>query len=344
MRADRERLLKSLQILQPGLSPKESVEQSSCFVFTDNRIVTFNDEVACCCKSPAKGLTGAVSAKQLMELLTRMTEDEVDLQSGKSELIVKGKRRSAGIRMESEIALPFSSVEQAKVWRPVHEHFVESIALAAACASSDETQFEVTCVRIHPKWVEACNEHQAIRCRFPTGFENVALARCSSIKHIIGMGAVEFSETETWLHFRNANKDILSCRRFDEEFPDLKEIVSLTGKRAVLPKGLADAADKAAIFLSDVAPDDQQVLVKLGGGKLTLLGEGTMGWYRETKKCKYDGKPIEFLISPRLLIEIVNKYTDCRISDKVLRVDGSHFTYCASLGKPGEIQESDSEE
>jgi hypothetical protein len=68
-RINREEFLRNLESVEPGLSPREILEQSSCFIFQKGWIKTFNDEVACKIKSPLK-LEGAVQAAPLLAILS----------------------------------------------------------------------------------------------------------------------------------------------------------------------------------------------------------------------------------------------------------------------------------
>ena len=43
----REAFLRTLEAVQPGLDPTGAIEQSSCFIFKDGAVMTFNDEVSC---------------------------------------------------------------------------------------------------------------------------------------------------------------------------------------------------------------------------------------------------------------------------------------------------------
>ena len=54
---------------------------------------------------------------------------------------------------------------------------------------------------------------------------------------------------------------------------------------------------------------------------------------REARKVKYDGPPIKFMISPRLLTEILKRTTDCVITKDRLVIDGGKFTYVGCLGQ-----------
>ena len=47
MKINRMNLLNVLESVHPGLSKRDMVEQSACFVFQGGRVITFNDEIAC---------------------------------------------------------------------------------------------------------------------------------------------------------------------------------------------------------------------------------------------------------------------------------------------------------
>ena len=62
MQINRQNLQKALEIVKPGLSNKEIIEQTTSFAFIDGKVVTYNDEISIC--HPVEGLTleGAVKA------------------------------------------------------------------------------------------------------------------------------------------------------------------------------------------------------------------------------------------------------------------------------------------
>ena len=102
-----------------------------------------------------------------------------------------------------------------------------------------------------------------------------------------------------------------------------------------LPKGLGEAADKAAIVAAD-DPADAKVEISLRPGRLRLKGRGAKGWYVEAKKVNYKGALLTFLVAPTLLAELVKKYNECHVSADKLRVDGGKLSYLCALGVPAE--------
>lgn len=339
---NRSEFLARLECVQPGLSPRDIVEQSSCLVFRGGAVWTYNDEVACRATSGLpKDFEGAVQAKQLLDVLRKLGEDDVELHLGEKELIVVGKGRRAGVRMDEEILLPLDKLErpQKEMWRELPENFTDAVGMVAECAGKDESQFAMTCVHFHGKWIEACDNSQLTRYRIKTGIEKPFLVRRDSLKHITTLGMTRISETDAWVHFRNGNGLTLSCRRYIESYPDLNPLLTVEAPEQInLPKGLVEAAQKAEIFSAE-NPDSNNVIIEIKPGKLRIKGVGVFGWYSEVKKINYNAAPIAFLIGPKLLATICKKHNECAIGNGRLMVDGGKWKYVTCLGTPAKIEE-----
>lgn len=329
MLVNREQLLQTLESIQPGLNPRDVIEQSACFVFRGKRVYTFNDEIACAARSML-GVTGAVPAEPLLNLLRKLPEEELDIAAGEGLLVVKGKRRGADIPMEAEIQLPIDSVEAPTEWTPLPTDFTDAIGHAQICVGKDGTKYAF--VHIHPKWIESCDSMQLIRYRIATGLREPVLVRGSSVKHVVALGVTEFCETDSWLHFRNANRTIFSCRRYLDDYMNLGKLLDVTGDPWTIPKGLAEACDKAQIFsAANADPTNNVVNIQLTPGKVRIRSTGAMGRYWESKKLAYTGKPVNFVISPKMLMDIVGRHSECIITEERLKVDGGKWKYIGCL-------------
>lgn len=337
MRVNREELLHQLEAVQPGLSPREIVEQSSCFVFKDKRVMAYNDEVACSHKCELD-ITGAVEAAKLVKILAKMPEEEVDVEAGEGELIIRGKGRKVQIRMETTILLGIDSVEKPEEWKPLHEDFCEALSIVQQCAGKDEDHFNLTCINIAKKWVEAADDFQMCRYRLKTGVTDSMLVKRDSLKSVPAFGMTEFAETPAWLHFRNPAGLTLSCRRWIDDYPDLSPFLDVTGDKIQLPKGLAKEAEIAEICTED--NEESEVMIKLSDGKLRIIGAATSGSarYVANKAANYSGPPIAFLIPPKLLGELI-KHNECEVAKECLKVDGGKFIYITRLGAVDEGKE-----
>jgi hypothetical protein len=336
---NREVLLQQLESVQAGLSSREIIEQSSCFVFKDGNVVTFNDEVSCSRPCELGSFTGAVQAAPLLSILQKLADESLDVTVEEGELRLHSKRREVGIRHEEKVELPVGSVEAPGKWIPLTEEFLEGIRRVQESASTDQSKFVMTCIHLHPKWIEACNNYQAHRAVLKTGVKASTLVRKDAIKHVVTLGMTEFSETTTWIHFRNKAGLVLSARRYVEEYPDLTKLFEFEGSAITLPKGLAQAAERASVFSAE-SSDDNQVLVELNPtkGLMRVKGHGASGWYREVKKVKYEGPAMSFLVSPETLIDITSDHSDAEVTTGRLRVTTGKVTFVTCLGAVEDLQ------
>lgn len=330
MKVNREKLLATLECVAPGLSTREMIEQSSCFAFQDGRVFTYNEEMACSHSSPLK-IEGAVQSGALLEILRVLPDKMLDIEPGDGVLRLRGKRKKTDIRMEGKVVLPIESVEVPKKWRPLSEQFSEAVDLVRHCASKDETIHMLTCLHVHPKYVEACDNAQYARYRLKGVVEEPILVRADAVKHIAPLGMTEIGESENWVHFRNPDKLVLSCRRTLDPYQDFSGFLKESGRRITLPKTIAKATTAAGTFSKE---NDQDLIeVQLRPGWLCVEGRGQSGRHWQKTKVAYDGPEFYFLISPELLGDLVSRHSDCELTDNTLRVTTGRFTYSTSLGK-----------
>jgi len=334
MKVKREDFLNQLESVRPGLSPRELIEQSSCIIFQKGMVYTYNDEISCSQKllPSLRSIEGAVHAIPLLNLLNKMKEDIIGVSVEKSILLIKGKNRRAGIRMDENILLPIEAVDEPKEWQKLPNDFSDAISLVQSCAGTNESEFARTCIHLHPEWIEACNNYQAARYTTKLPFEKSILARKDSLTYIISANMTDFSSTESWIHFRNKQGLIISCRKFVEDYPEIGSILEVKGRNLSLPKGLKEASEKAAVF-SEENTDDNRVAISIETNKLEIKGTGASGWFKEKKQIKYEGKPLKFTIEPGLLSQLVQKYNDCQVAKNRLKITFDKFEYITVLGK-----------
>src|SRR4051812_26008035 len=82
----REKFLNKLDRLRPGISVKGIIQQSNCFIFDKNRIVTYNEEVACQIPGKIGGFSGAFQADPLLKILGKLPDEFLELELKKEKL------------------------------------------------------------------------------------------------------------------------------------------------------------------------------------------------------------------------------------------------------------------
>lgn len=336
IRIDRPELLQILSSVSPGLSTKDIIQQSSCFVFRDGWVVTFNGEVACRTKTGLPGdFEGAVHGDPLLQVLNKIQDQVVTLEPVEGELRIRAVRTNVGIRMESDILLPTEEIEKPEGWVDIPLDFDDALKKVKEAAGTNREEFLTVCIHIHPEWIEACDRFQATRYMIELGVEKSFLVRKDNIQHVIGLEMSRMSETENWVHFRNPRKGlVVSCRRHVESYPDLGPMLEFRGKPANLPTGTEEAADLAAVF-SGEDKDNNKVVVSISPRRMAVRGEGTYGWATKDLEMEYEGEEMTFRVSPTLLVDLVKNHKTCEIGTDKLRVAGDKWTYITVLGKVG---------
>lgn len=331
---DRMKLISKLEQVLPGLASREIVQQSSCFVFQDGRVKTFNEEVFCSCR--VKGFPtefqGAVQAKPLLDILRKLQEDSLTVKTGGEEIRFSGVKKNFGVRMQKEILLPVHEVEEPDSWKELADDFTEGTSLVQECAGKDSSTVYIN-VRLTPSYIEATDNAQMSRYKIAIPIKESIFVRQSAIKHLTNLELTHISESGSWLHFKNANGLIISLRKYYTEFPKLSEFFKLQGKKIKLPRTLAAAVDKAEVF-SKIG-ESNLVDFTLERGRLLVKGKGDHGWFSEEQKIKYKGPTIRFRTSPALIKDIVKRHSIVQVTeDHQLKIESGNFTYCAMLDLP----------
>ena len=329
MKVDRKLLLEQLESVRPGLAAKDITEQSTYFIFKDKKVMTYNDEIFCSQES-CLPFVGAVIAVPLLSLVQKIKEDKLEINFKDKKVTVKGKKKQAGIRMETKISAPIESVESPSKWKKLPEDFAEAISIVQHCTSTDKTKFALTCIQLQSTCIEACDGYRAARYKIKMNLKSPVLIRKESLKHIISLEMAYFSKTKNWIHFRNASGLVLSCRLWIEDFPDISKMLKVKGTPIVFPKGLKDAVDKATIFSAENA-SDSQTIVSLSTNKIMIKGTGDFGYYKEVKKAKYKGKNFSFGISPELLTDLLKRSKSCQVTSERLLMKTNKYSFITVL-------------
>lgn len=343
MRVKREEFLRMLASVECGLSKRDFVEQSSCVVFDEGWACTFNDEICCRTKTGfPDSFKGAVYAEPLKRVLENLTDDEVEISADNGELLVRGKRKKTGIRMEAQIVLPIDEVEVPVkgTWKDLPKEFIEGVKKVKEVTGTNDEEFMTVCVHVHPNWVEACDRKQTTRYEVDSGVTRSFLVRAQSIAQMIPLDMTRIGETDNWVHFRNSSI-IFSCRRHLEEYPTdkLTELLKFRGEKAILPQGGVEAANLASIFSGDDKKNDK-VLVRLTDGHMFVEGQGARGWAEADMDMAYHGPVVEFHIQPQMLIDLIRDNKECEIGPGKLIVFGERWKYMTILDIPEDKKES----
>jgi hypothetical protein len=331
-KVNRNDLLHRLLSAAAGLTRKEVLQQSSCFVLKKGRAYTFNQEINCSVPTGLDSeLVGAVPAAKLLELLKRLPDDEVEVgHNGKSLSVKGGGGRASRLAVEAEVLLPVDlpPAEFPRTWIQLHENFAEAADLTSRCTKKKCDQFARTCVHALPDCLEATDNARMLRYPVKTFLAAEALIRGSTLKEMVQLGMTHGCATPNWLHFKNPLGLRMSLLKFAPEgYPNCTPCLERRGTPVRLPGGLAQAAELAGLF----EDEDGSIRIEASGGLLTVTGENAYGDYTEPKKMTYEGPDLKFGVPPKLLAELVEHDTAVEIGDGFVRIATPRYTFVAAL-------------
>lgn len=332
---NRMEFLQALESVECGLSPKDALEQSSCFAFKRGRVMCYNNEVYARCSSglPAD-FEGAVHGK-LCEAVRKLPDDEVRIRIESDELCVEGLRDSSYVHIQPKVVLPVDDVEKPVkgAWKPVEQEFSEGLQLVVESCARDEQEFRITCVHVHPDYVEAADGLTHARFQVATGIKESCLIRAQGMKAVALRGPTECQDTEGWLHYRNGSGVTISTRKYsDEEYWDFSKHLEIRGTPTTLPKGLVQAAERLEVFSKENS-DDNVVRVEILRDRVKLEAIGVSGRQTHRSKVKYAGKPVSFKIGLKVLSRLVDQHTEVEIVSMKNVQDASLTALIARAGR-----------
>lgn len=317
-KVNRVELLQKLEGAQVALAPRDILAQSTCYIFQKGQLWTYDGKKAVSCPSGLPDeVTGAVKPTQLLSQLRKWEEEEVEVRCSDNTFSIHGSTEEAGVRLEATIQLPVDKIEVPTDWKPLPADFNDAVSLVYECASVNGTSPILTCVHLHPDWVEAADNKQLARYKMKTGLTSPVLIERDALQHVPKLGMTEVAETPNWLHFRNPLGMALHCVRYVESmaYHDLTDKLRIrNGVNVSFPKALEAAIGKAKDF-TDTA-DNDNVLVEMRPGKLRLTGRSADGHYvKKADLPGYAGEALEFNVSPTLLEKVVKNHTQCTIGE-----------------------------
>lgn len=332
MKVKRETLLDALQFAQLGLSTRgETLEQSNAFVFQDGCLITFNDEMLTRQPSPLGDLKAAVLAAEFQSLVAKLPDEELEVELKGEEVVLTGAKRSAGIAAFSKVLLPFDAVPQPEKWFKLGDKAFEMLQQAARTCDQAATMELTGLVHATPKLVEACDNFRLFRADTETGFPAEVLIPAGSLIKLQPWVITAVSVGEGWVHFRTDTKKLtVSVRCSHEKYHESMDALLQLGKDAQevsLPANLGEIVERANVMQGE----NPKAEVKIEGDQLTLTSRKDTGWYTETKKVKYSGKPLSFEVHPQFLVEVLARTRKVMVDRKRMKLEADGIQFVVSL-------------
>ena len=324
---------KALEIVKPGLaSTTTTIEQVTSFAFTKKNVITYNDEI--CIYHPLADLKlqGAIEAELLYKFLLKIKSEQISLEINESNVTMKSGRIKAEFNLDPTIKLPLDDeklTDKGK-WKELPKNFIEAITMAKACTSKDMIKVKLTCVHINKKGiVESSDGYRIFRYKLGEKLPiNSVLIPASSITSVIRINPTKVADGNGWIHFKNEEGTVISCRILNEEFVPVSEHLK-DGKNGVdveFPKELVATLDTAEIFA-----ENYLVKITITKKKLIVTSQSQMASFKEELDLPTKVEPFAFQITPYLLKDILKQISSCTIYSNRLIFKNERWVYMTEL-------------
>lgn len=331
----RKELLEILDHVKHGLAANEVLEQSTCFVFSNGRVFSYNDEVMVSSPIPLDS-SFVVPAKELLASLNKAKDEEVVIKITEEELILRCGRYKVGLRLEKELKLPIEEVPIPEKWSPLPEDFEEAVKYCLFSASKDASRPSLCCLHFNGNYVESCDNFRLTKYEYGMDKELVPLlVPAHSICLFLGKGVKEYALTDgRWVHFRTGEEVVFSCRIMSvDEFPDIDHLFDVSASEEIIfPDNTKEILERVKVLTELDLTGRQYISVELSKGRLHFRGEGPSGWAEESTKVSAEGE-ITFTINPNFLFDILTKVQKASIDKDRTRLwfEGKNFIHILAL-------------
>ena len=334
---NRMKLLEVLDKARLGLASGDVIDQTTCFVFEKDKVLTYNDEVSVFCPLEGLDVEGGVKGVELYKLLEKTTGDEVQISVKDSKLVLTKDNMRAELLMEKEITLPSMDFEKFE-WSSLPNDFIMGVNFCLFSCSTDMTRPVLSCVYVNKEKgvIESTNNHRLSQFKLSGDIASSFLLPSVSARKLVHYEVGEIAFSEGWVHFKTDDGCIFSIRTYGGKFPNTDVVVNYFREgnvtdKVYFPKDLESVLDRAMIFSKS---GDETVRLVFKGGKLTVQAEGEVGYFEEGMNTEYKGKEFSFLINPSYLCDICTKTDYFQvIEDSMVKFEGDNWVHVIALIK-----------
>ena len=264
-------------------------------------------------------MEGAVIAKELHSLLSKMKDEEIEVSEKDGAFFVKGKKTKSAINMYSEIKLPVDEIELTEDWEDLSEDFNEAISFNLFSISKDRGMPILNYAHLIDDRVESTDNYRITAYRTDIAIADELFISYSVIVELIKYNMTHYQTSDNWIHFKDKNDLVFSCRTIADKYPDLIPHLKVEGEKVKLPKTITEMIERCRVFTAGSKAADEVMKVILFDGKFAISAKSSAGWIKESEKIRYSGDKISFKVNPGFLIQILSHQSRVTVGESKLK-------------------------
>jgi len=198
-----------------------------------------------------------------------------------------------------------------------------------SCSTDNATPI-LTCVHVNEAgFIEGSDGYRVMKTTLPKKMPiPTFLIPATVVSTLIKMNPVKVSSGTGWIHFKTELGTILSCRVFEEKYPDTLDLLKVEGTEFTFPRTINEILDRASVFgkqESGTLSDD--VTVCLEKNRIKISSQSETGWFKEEANIEYKEAKLEFNIVPSLLRSILSSVLTCTFNGRILKFIGESWEF-----------------
>lgn len=340
MQIVRKQMLSLLNNLACATHKTEVLEQSHCFVFDNGEVIAFNGEII------ARGLFEwdtppfAVGSNDLIQVLNRIPDDDLDITIRQNQMVVKGKRKRAGLTIQNKVLLPYGDVPLCTKMAKAEVEMFNQMGMAARICSGSGDNIRTSHVHLTPTVIEATDSFRMLRINgeFPVKKEvlvpagsvlSVGKFNLTHIKYLSGWLFLKDTTTKTLIGIRCTDSDYFESKKLDAIL-DMKD-----ASRITLPEIMRDVVARAVVMSDDPTVHGSPGSVSIDSKSIRVRTEKDTGWYEEKQPCKYDGMDMTIQVDLSVFRDILAYTNEALITEDRIKMEKGGIEFLSSMIVPG---------
>lgn len=304
-----------------GTSTNSALDGANALIFDGGFVSSFNETISITCKLPedCAELSGAISAKEFCDLLSKLEEDEITIFVKENMWKVRTtKAKIELVKIEKYSMEVIKSITPKDFeWIPVTTSFLECCSMALFSKNSSK----LAGVYFNNEHVVSTDEMRINFFKSDVNFDDDFWLDENAVKEMLKIeGISKISIGKSWVHFFSSeNELVFSCKKVSGDYPfefikkriDLhkKEPTDVQGK---LPKELLQAMNRAFAFCQSI---DSYLAIKLtfSTSGVQIYSEQVYGKYDEEVEWETPlenpiEKPVSILLDFRMMKASLGDY------------------------------------
>lgn len=316
MKIDRNDLLQKIELASIGVDKITSIEGTNTLVFTNNSVSSYNDSITITIPFESE-LSGCVIAQDFIKVLKKLKSKEIDIVITEDHWFLKSGKTEVKFFLQKDfISQYIKNIEELEKdsFKELPTDFFDAFSLANI--TGNESQYKGIC--IHNDMMLSTDRVRMNYYTMQSAMETYWLDD-NSINALVKVNQnhkiTEYTASSAWVHFKDDNGLMYSCKRNNEELYPVDKLLPYKEQFekkdddvcGELPKDFISVIDRVGTLYDDVN-GYQAITIKMQADKLSFNSKSTAGTITESIDWKIDLQDsIQFMADFNFLKEASKK-------------------------------------